>query len=70
MENFTNDNNKGFSLDELQKDEEIDEEENLNNNNNQNEEKIKKTFKQNILDKISIPRVKQVFEYIIEEAEF
>ena len=70
MENFSNDNNKGFSLDELQKDEEIDEDENLNNNNNQNEEKIKKTFKQNILDKISIPRVKQVFEYIIDEAEF
>lgn len=31
---------------------------------------MKNNFKQNILDKISIPRVKQVFGYIIQEAEF
>ena len=33
-------------------------------------EKKRNNFKNNILDKISIPRVKQVFIYIIEEAEF
>ena len=68
-DNIPNDNNEGFSLDELQKDQEIDEDEN-NLKKKSLEEKKKANFKHNILDKISIPRVKQVFECIIDEAEF
>ena len=68
-DNIPNDNNEGFSLDELQKDQEIDEDE-KNFKKNNLEAKKNVNFKQNILDKISIPRVKQVFECIIDEAEF
>ena len=68
-DNIPNDNNEGFSLDELQKDQEIDEEDNSLKKKNL-EEKKNANFKHNILDKISIPRVKQVFECIIDEAEF
>ena len=69
MENIPNDNNEGFSLDELQKDQEIEDNE-ATAKKKSLEEKQKANFKYNILDKISIPRVKQVFQYIIEEAEF
>ena len=69
-DNIPNDNNEGFSLDELQKDQEIeDDESNLKKKKNL-EAKNNANFKHNILDKISIPRVKQVFECIIDEAEF
>jgi len=68
-DNIPNDNNEGFSLDELQKDQEIDEEDTSLKKKNL-EEKKNANFKHNILDKISIPRVKQVFECIIDEAEF
>ena len=68
-DNIPNDNNEGFSLDELQKDQEIDEEDNSLKKKNLKEKK-NANFKHNILDKISIPRVKQVFECIIDEAEF
>ena len=68
-DNIPNDNNEGFTLDELQKDQEIDEDENTLKKKSL-EEKKKANFKHNILDKISIPRVKQVFECIIDEAEF
>lgn len=67
MENIPNDNNKGFTLEELQKDQELEDNDTANKIN---KAQIKNNFKQNILDKISIPRVKQVFAYIIEEAEF
>lgn len=68
-DNIPNDNNEGFSLDELQKDQEIEEDEKSLKKKTL-EEKKKANFKHNILDKISIPRVKQVFECIIDEAEF
>ena len=64
-----NDVNEGFTLDELQKDQEIDEDENNLKNKNIEEQKYA-NFKHNILDKISIPRVRKVFECIIDEAEF
>lgn len=67
MESIPNDNNKGFTLDELQKDQELEENDTVTK---VNKAQMKNNFKQNILDKISIPRVKQVFGYIIEEAEF
>ena len=70
MENIPNDNNKGFSLDELQRDQELEETEENQNKQVNEAEKKRNNFKNNILDKISIPRVKQVFIYIIEEAEF
>ena len=63
-----NDVNEGFTLDELQKDQEIEEDDNIKNKNI--EEQKNANFKHNILDKISIPRVRKVFECIIEEAEF
>ncbi len=68
-DNIPNDNNEGFSLDELQKDQEIDDNDS-NLKKKSLEEKKNANFKHNILDKISIPRVKQVFECIIDEAEF
>ena len=68
-DNIPNDNNEGFSLDELQKDQEIEEDESSLKKKTL-EEKKKANFKHNILDKISIPRVKQVFQCIIDEAEF
>ncbi|MCQ2820774.1 MAG: hypothetical protein MJ252_26240 [archaeon] len=68
MENLINDQCNGFTYEELQKEENI---------NEQNEKVKRKTpeqemeeFKQNILEKISIPRVKEVFKYIIQEGEF
>ena len=69
MDNIPNDKNEGFTLDELQKDQEIEEDDNKLDKK-ELEEKQKENFKHNILDKISIPRVKQVFECIIDEAEF
>ena len=63
-----NDVNEGFTLDELQKDQELEEEDNVKSKNI--EEQNNANFKHNILDKISIPRVRKVFECIIEEAEF
>jgi len=68
-DNIPNDNNEGFTLDELQKDQEIEEDENTLKKKSL-EEKKKANFNHNILDKISIPRVKQAFECIIDEAEF
>ena len=68
MENIPNDNPEGFTLDELQKDQEF--EENETDGKDKDTEQIKRKFIQNIMDKISIPRVKQVFGYIIQEAEF
>ena len=68
MENIPNDNPEGFTLDELQKDQEF--EENETDAKDKDTEQIKRKFIQNIMDKISIPRVKQVFGYIIQEAEF
>ena len=67
MESIPNDNNKGFTLDELQKDQELEENDTVTK---VNKAQMKNNFKQNILDKISIPRVKQVFGDIIQEAEF
>ena len=63
-----NDVNEGFTLDELQKEQELEEEDNVKNKNI--EEQNNANFKHNILDKISIPRVRKVFECIIDEAEF
>ena len=72
MENIPNENNNNerFSLDELQRDQELEETEENQNKQMNEVEKKRNNFKNNILDKISIPRVKQVFIYIIEEAEF
>ena len=54
-------------MDKLQKDQEIEEDEKSSKKKTL-EEKKKANFKHNIiLDKISIPRVKQVFECIIDE---
>ena len=64
-----NDVNEGFTLDELQKDQELEEDENTLKLKDL-EAKKNANFKHNILDKISIPRVKQVFQCIIDEAEF
>ena len=69
MENIPNDNPEGFTLDELQKDQEFDENETATAKDKDTEQ-MKNKFIQNIMDKISIPRVKQVFAYIIQEAEF
>ena len=67
QDNIPNDNNEGFSIDKLQKDQEIEEDEKSSKKKTL-EEKKKANFKHNIiLDKISIPRVKQVFECIIDE---
>jgi dynein regulatory complex protein 1 len=68
-DNIPNDVNEGFTLDELQKDQEIEEDENNLKTKNL-EAKKNANFKHNILDKISIPRVKAVFQCIIDEAEF
>jgi hypothetical protein len=69
MENIPNDNPEGFTLDELQKDQEFDENETAAAKEKDTKQ-MKNKFMQNIMDKISIPRVKQVFAYIIQEAEF
>lgn len=66
MELIHNDNPEGFSLEELQKEkdleeESVDEKEKINANDQ---------FRQNILNRIPTERVKQVFSYIIQEAEF
>lgn len=69
MEQIPNDNNNGFSLEELQKDQELEDTETIKEDKETLLRK-QREFKQNILEKISIPRVKQVFQYIINEGEF
>jgi hypothetical protein len=55
----------GFTLEQLQKEQDIQEE-----NKEENVEDNEANFRQNILARIPIDRVKQVFNYIILEAEF
>ena len=59
------DKSDGFTLEQLQKEQDIEEEDNL-----EIEEDVNNVSKQNILARIPIDRVKQVFNYIIMEAEF
>jgi hypothetical protein len=66
MEIINNDNPDGFSLEELQKEKDL-EEESIDEGENVN---AKDLFRQNILNRIPTERVKQVFSYIIHEAEF
>ena len=79
IEVITNDNPDGFSLEQLQKEQDMDggdenisdkkEEKNPNNPNAPNEEE-KQNVKQTILSGIPTLRIRQVFMYIITEAEF
>lgn len=67
MENLINEKTNGFTYEELQK-------EQVNENNlpkkKKTPEEERNEFEKNIMEKISIPRVKQVFNYIIQEGEF
>lgn len=67
MEILNNDNPEGFSLEELQKEQDI-EEDNDDDKAKVNQEEL--NFRQNILSRIPMERVNQVFTYIIQEAEF
>jgi hypothetical protein len=64
---LTSNDNQGFTLEELQKEHDIDEE---NIEEQVNPEDDEETFRKNILSRIPMERVKQVFKYIIQEAEF
>ena len=68
MEIINNDNPEGFSLEELQKEQDLEGEESIDEKSNVSEEK--KTSLQNALDKLPHERIKQVFGFIIQEAEF
>ena len=68
MEHVPNDNPKGFTLDELQKEQEF-EDNDTAAAKEKDTDHVKDKFVQNIMDKILIRRVKQVFAYIIQEAE-
>jgi hypothetical protein len=66
MEILNNENSEGFSLEELQKEQDI-EEVSVDEKEKVNDEEVKM---KNILNSIPSERVKQVFTYIIQEAEF
>ncbi len=66
MEILNNENPEGFSLEELQKEQDI-EEESVDEKDKVTDEEVKM---KNILNSIPSERVKQVFTYIIQEAEF
>ncbi len=66
LEIMHNDNPDGFSLEELQKEKDLEEE----SIDEVDKENAKDLFRQNILNRIPTDRVKQVFSYIIQEAEF
>jgi hypothetical protein len=66
LEIISNDNPDGFSLEELQKEKDL-EEESIEETEQVN---AKDVFRQNILNRIPTERVKKVFSYIIQEAEF
>jgi hypothetical protein len=65
LEELKNTELDGFTLEQLQKEQDIQEE-----NKEENVEDNEANFRQNILARIPIDRVKQVFNYIILEAEF
>ena len=67
IEIITNDNPDGFSLEQLQKEQDIGDE-NLNKKEVTEEEKLNP--KQSILSGIPTERIKQVFTYIVMEAEY
>jgi hypothetical protein len=66
MEILNNENSEGFSLEELQREQDI-EEVSVDEKDKVNDEEVKM---KNILNSIPSERVKQVFTYIIQEAEF
>lgn len=68
MEIINNDNPEGFSLEELQKEQDLDEDNADDKERNKEDEEI--NFRQNVLARIPTERVKQVFTYIVQEAEF
>jgi hypothetical protein len=68
MEILNNNNSEGFTLEDLQKKETLFEEGSTEENENIFEDDI--NFRQNILTRIPSERVKQVFMFIIDEAEF
>jgi dynein regulatory complex protein 1 len=64
---ISNNDNQGFTLEELQREQDINEE---NLDEEKKPEDDEETFRKNILSRIPMERVKQVFRYIISEAEF
>lgn len=68
MEILNNNNTDGFTLEDLQKKETLFEEGSTDIKENHYEDDV--NFRQNILTRIPSERVKQVFMFIIEEAEF
>ena len=81
IEVITNDNPDGFSLEQLQKEQDMgegddnisnkkDSSSNNNDKNTNNNEEEKQQVKQTVLSGIPTLRIRQVFMYIITEAEF